>query len=357
MTKQDLQATIAATHPFPFVFEVAGGSPRQGATWDELPKTTQSVVPEETLREVLRKAARSLGVTISREAARTDRELRERDGRTSRSADAADWLVFFGFHQDDDDDVIVERDGIPIRNWNTRIHRRVVVVRDAGGAAVWKRPPFDATVAELMDAHSIGLIEGDPLQIYLVPSIPQGAFGLGGEWNLFVEHLKTLWNATSAASTLGGAAAAGFLLKELIERRGKRATEAISRRSTAWTERGGAPGDLVNLLAAKPRTTEDIAGLLGCTGDEAEAILWALGFAFNEDSRTWIQGGDETAQLIEDDIELSFTDVLEWPEAEGLYREAVEKRLRDVREGRKPLPAAEERKTMRDRYFKRRNGR
>jgi hypothetical protein len=230
-----------------------------------------------------------------------------------------------------------------------------VVVRNEDGAAVWKRPPFDATVAELLDAHSAGLIEGDPLQIYLVPSIPQGAFGLGGEWNLFIEHLKTLWDATSAASTLGGAAAAGFLLKDLIERRGKHATEAISRRSPAWTERGGAPGDLVNLLAAQPRTTEEIAGLLGCAGNEAEAILWALGFAFDEDSTTWIQGGDETARLIVDDIELSLTDVLEWPGAEGLYRDAVEKRLGELGEGRKPPPAAEERKAMRDRYFERRD--
>lgn len=352
ITRPELKVTIAATHPFPFVFEIAGGSPPQGATWEELPKTTQRVDPDETLRDVLRKAARSLGVSINQEAAGTDEELRKRDGRPIRSADPADWLVFFGFRQDDDDEVI-ERNGIPIRNWNTRIHRRVVVVRNADGQAVWRRPPFDATVAELIDAHSVGLIDGDPLQIYLVPSIPQGAFGLGGEWNLFIEHLKTLWDVTNAASTLGGAAAAGILVKEVIKRRGKRATEAVERRSPDWTERGGAPGDLVNLLAANPRTTDEIAGLLGCTSNEAEAILWAFGFAFDQSSGRWVHGGDEAAQFIADDIELSFTDVLAWPNAEGRYREVAEKRVRELAKRGKASSAEEDRKAMRDRYFKR----
>jgi hypothetical protein len=348
----ELQATIAATHPFPFVFEIADGEPPQGATWGQLPKVTQRVDPDETLRDVLRKAARSLGITINQKAARTDEELRKQDGRPIRSVDSVDWLVFFGFRQDDDDEVI--RPGeIPVRNWNTRIHRRVVVVRNTEGHAVWKRPPFEATVAELIDAHSVGLIDGDPLQIYLVPSIPQGAFGLGGEWNLFIEHLKTLWDVANVASTLGGAAATGILVKEVVKRRGMRATETVEQRSTDWTERGGTPGDLVNLLAAKPRTTDEIASLLGCMSNEAEAILWAFGFALDQSSGRWVRGGDEAAQFIADDIELSFTDILAWPNAEGRYRELAEKRFRELAEQGEASSAEADRAAMRDRYFKR----
>jgi hypothetical protein len=228
-----------------------------------------------------------------------------------------------------------------------------VVVRNADGHAVWKRPPFEATVAELIDAQSAGLIDGDPLQIYLVPSIPQGAFGIGGEWNLFIEHLKTLWDVASAASTLGGAASAAILVKEVVKRRSKQATETIEQRSPDWTERGGAPGDLVNLLAARPRTTDEIASLLGCPSDEAEAILWAFGFTFDQSSRRWARGGDKAAQFIADDIELSFTDVLAWPDAEGRYREVAEKRFRELAEQGKAVPAEEDRAAMRDRYFKR----
>ena len=227
--------TVAATHPFSPVFEIGRGAPAQGADWAALPKTAVRTKKEETLRDVLRAASRELEVSVSEEVVQMEARLRGEQGMPVRSGDIGDWLVFVGFRREDDDEIAAEYDGIKIRNWNSRINQHVVVVRNEKGRATWRRPPFDATIGELLDARDAGLIDGDPRQVYLVPSIPQGAFGLGGEWQHFVDNLKILWEVTDAIGQVGGAASAVYWLKTLTERRTKGAEEAIETHGAEWT--------------------------------------------------------------------------------------------------------------------------
>lgn len=347
----EVVVTVAATHPFAPVFEIGRDAPAQGADWAGLPKTTVHAQRDETLRDILRTAGRKLEVSVSREVVQMDAGFRAEQGIPARSSDIGDWLVFVGFRREDDDDIAAEYDGIKIRNWNSRINQRVVVVRDEKGRATWRRPPFDATIGELLDAREAGLIDGDPRQVYLVPSIPQGAFGLGGEWQHFVDNLKILWEVTDAIARVGGAASAVYWLKTLTERRSKGAEEAIEAHGAEWTERGAAPADVVNLLAARPRTKEEIAALLGCTDNEAEAVLWTLGCTYDKATNLWNPRGDPVAELIADDISLGFTDILASRELDEKFKTMIDSRLRRFLETGEMPSLEDDRRELRDNYF------
>jgi hypothetical protein len=45
-------------------------------------------------------------------------------------------------------------------------------------------------------------------------------------------------------------------------------------------------------------TADQLAPLLGCTEDEAEAVLWATGFALTPEGGRWEDAGDEAAQML-----------------------------------------------------------
>jgi hypothetical protein len=68
-----------------------------------------------------------------------------------------------------------------------------------------------------------------------------------------------------------------------------------------WELRLARPQDLFEYLSARPRTTAEVASLLGCSDPEAGALLWGLGFA--HDGRVWTSAGDEAARVLSDSIQ------------------------------------------------------
>lgn len=321
-----VDVTVALLPPFPFVFSVDGDIPEHNTPWPELPKAQVLARPQDSLRDVLRQACKRLGVTLNPEAFVT--EPTTRNGSPLSREDAADKLVFVAFRQDDDDVVIADDGFGPILKRESRTNATVLVVRDQHGHAVWRRPPFDASMAELIDAHDAGLLEGDPLQVYLIPSIPQGDLGLLGQWHDFNQVLNVLWEVTDAAATLGGAWGLALGLKEVRQRRSRKAADTVRRLAPTWSKRGAAPVDLIRLLAARPRKSREIAILLGCSLDEAEAILWALGFSHDASINCWRFRGDAAAQLIADDIDLSMHGMFGFPKRRRRrYRKLARERL------------------------------
>ena len=229
-----------------------------------------------------------MGVSLSRSV----RESRDAADAASgvglaRAEQLADMLVYAAFRHEDDDERTQGAYGFLRREEPDRRHT-VIVVRDQAGRAVWRRPPFEATIAELVDAHKLGLLEGDPLRPYLVLVIPQGEIGLLGEWTQLQQQLETAWHLTGALATVLGVFSGIDWVKKQLARHSGAAGEVVKTHAPDWKSRGAAPRDLRELIASRPRSTEEIAALLDCTETEAEAILWALGFAPRGPEGTWV---------------------------------------------------------------------
>ncbi len=119
-------------------------------------------------------------------------------------------------------------------------------------------------------------------------------------------------------------------LAEVRRRRSAKASSAVERHGPAWAERGVAPSDLLQLLASRQRSTAEVSSLLGCTAEEAEALLWGLGFAHDPATGTWVHRGDEIARFLADDIELSFADAISMLGDQGLLGELAANRLTQI---------------------------
>jgi hypothetical protein len=266
----DVQMTVAVTRPFPLLFEVPD-APSDDAPWDELPQTTVAATPDERLRDVLRRAADRIGVRLTADAMDAHRRGADESVGSFPSEHAAHHLVYVGFWRPDDDDLIDAGEGAPaMRRRLVRLETTVLIVRDDAGRAVWRRPGLDATVAELLDAHAAGLLEGDPLRPYLIPSTPQGEpAAMVGEWVRFVESLRVLWHVAEALATVGGAWAFVELLKAARKRRQPATLQAIERHAADWGgARGGTrrPLPLPHRQAAKLGRDGRAAGLLARRG-------------------------------------------------------------------------------------------
>jgi len=137
-------------------------------------------------------------------------------------------------------------------------------------------------VDELLASSRAGLIDGDPRIPCLWLCYPQGGAGPG-----FWADLVSTWNTLQPALDLVGA---GLLASEVIGRIRKRlgrAEETLPDRFDGlWTTRLGRPQDLLDYLSTGPRTTEEVAGLLGCQPNEAEAVLWSMGFVARNNAWT-----------------------------------------------------------------------
>jgi hypothetical protein len=282
-----LLATVAGTPAGQGIFQYDKGGPDWHAPWADLPKAELVVTPDESLRRVLTRAAEELGVSLTAGAARAHEHNRPSGSAPSGPEAVIETTAYVAFHRPDDDDPPEVPEGMARRDERSRKHT-VLVVRDGEGRAVWRRPPLDATIGELLDAGEAGLLEGDPLELYLVLSIPQGGIGGYAEWQQLQQALEAAWHLRGLFGELITYLSFIGAVSRWAKRRSNKGAEAVERHSADWARRGAAPADLENLLAARPRGSTEVAALLGCSREEAEAILWALGFVPRKDG-TWIR--------------------------------------------------------------------
>lgn len=277
-----LRVTVAGTPTGP-TFGYEGEEPSPGASWAQLPKATILAEPSETLATVLDRAAEALGVIVPPVVTKIRANLRAEEGEPAAPSErVSDGLYYAAFHLPDDDEPRQVPEGMLRRDARSR-RPTVLVVRDPDGRALWRRPPFAATIGELLDAHAVGLLEGDPLEPYLVLSIPQGAVDVLSEWRHLQDALETGWQLRGAALELITLFSFIAAVRTWIRRHSAKAAEAVERNAPDWAARGAAPEDLRSLLASRPRRGSEIAALLGCSEGEAEAILWGLGFSPQRD--------------------------------------------------------------------------
>lgn len=150
---------------------------------------------------------------------------------------------------------------------------------------------------QLLRSAEAGTIEGDPLRPYLVAEPGWGDMP-PVDWPTTYEALKIVWEAVEVVATVGGAVASIKLVRDQVRKRVETGREAIDAHYSDWTQRSQRPDQFISLMAMRPWTAEELARLLDCSSAEAEAMLWCLGFAYDEAAGGWRPGADEAARAI-----------------------------------------------------------
>lgn len=166
---------------------------------------------------------------------------------------------------------------------------------DKAGRVVWRRQWTSVRVHELLDAADHGLVEGDPEHLYLILPTAFGDFP-GFDW----EHvIACLWIVREVIGTLSDTSSAVDLFKLLRARLKKRTegVEVVAARAVDWKSRGAAPSDLHRMLSRSSRSSSEVAALIGCTDQEAEAVLWFLGASYNDNDGKWYWNRTEEDRL------------------------------------------------------------
>jgi hypothetical protein len=133
-------------------------------------------------------------------------------------------------------------------------------------------------VDELVASSQAWLFEGDPRVPCPWFCYPQGGGGLG-----FLTDLVSTWETLKTVVEIAGVGLGIVEIGRRIRERMNRGERVIpSRFDAGWSERLGRPQDLVGSLSGEARTADDVAKLLRCNPNEAEGILWSMGFVFED---------------------------------------------------------------------------
>lgn len=173
---------------------------------------------------------------------------------------------------------------------------------DDRGRARWVPPPHDVPLADVLRAADQGFLYGDPhrMHIALVPPVGDGVLP---DWPTIGHALELLKTVAEYLSIPGGVAATAAVLKGRLKIRGPVAASTVERRSPTWHRQGADPYAFEEWLARGAWRPEQICQHLECSVEEAEAVLWAFGFAACEDGR-WRREVDEEAQLLADNMRM-----------------------------------------------------
>jgi hypothetical protein len=247
-------------------------------------KVTLQVEPDETLGDVLRRAALHWSTMVGAHVA---------------------------FYRPEDE-------GSPPRRMGP-----VVPLIDEHGRVTFGHYFGDVRYVDLLRSADAGALDGDPRRPYLIlqPGIGNGVLP---DWHTIQTIWQTVEYVATALATAGGAGAALLGAKKAtIDRLRKRAKDTqavVAEKSEDWVSRNGEPYDFGEWLDDRPWLPAEIAPLLACTEGEAEAVLWAFGFAPSE-SGLWRKNATEEARLCAETTRLA---------VQGYTHEASEAELRAV---------------------------
>jgi hypothetical protein len=185
----------------------------------------------------------------------------------------------------------------PIRRSKGRLLLGELTVVDRDGHAIFGVHDLRTVrVSDLLRSAEAGTIEGDPLRPYLILDDGWGD-APPADWATVHAGLEVAWEVLKAAAVITGAATGAMKAREwLLERLG-RSREALQA-NTEWAQRGYRPDQFESLLLTRTWQTAELAGLLGCTEEQAEGVLWTLGYAFNEEDGTWESDEAEGGEIM-----------------------------------------------------------
>lgn len=253
---------------FPPVFALAGSTPETLPGDDERPYGEATVEGRltESLAEVLDRAAVLLGLTYL------------------HGSSAAEGVAWIRFRESDDDRFA----------YDSRLQwARQLTVLDADGRLRLGRRLDQVTVADLLRTAERGLIDGDPLQPYLVPTVPAGGVEPWSlDWSSLIGNLQLFWTALGAVTTVDGTVSIARGLRERL----RRAPEVLAERQLM---EGGTPELLWDVFQHRPVLPDDAAEWLRCSREDAEALLLALGLDDRGDG-LWAPSASDDASVMRD---------------------------------------------------------
>lgn len=178
-----------------------------------------------------------------------------------------------------------------------RLTDRPVLV-DTKGLAVWGNGLYGKTTyAQLRAAAEASAFPGDPSQIYLNVRLAPAGGEAFIEWELVIQAWDIAWKVVAALGAASGAHDLVVKVKNRLD-----GYRVVEKKTEDWLRRHGAADLVAEMLDGEPWSARDLAGLLGCTTDEAEEILALYGYG-KESGERWIYvGGDEWLGLESTDL-------------------------------------------------------
>jgi len=175
---------------------------------------------------------------------------------------------------------------------NPRRASPTVPLVDDAGRVTWRHYWYEPTYGELLRSGEAGALNGDPRRPYLLLEPGRGN-GFLSDWPTILTVLVAVRYALGLVADMDGAAS----VVDRLRRKTRAASDVIEAKGDDWSSRNGDPYDVAEWLDDRPWLPADLVPLLGCTEDQAEAMLWAFGFA-QADSGLWRRNADEEARLL-----------------------------------------------------------
>jgi hypothetical protein len=242
--------------------------------WSARRRASLSVESNEPMGRILERAAAALDLFDERDWSKLE-EWRPPDGET-----------FFGTGRF----IALRNDASPIPLVE-RLTQSVTLV-DETGRARWGAWLYEATYAEIRAAAEAGALAGDPTMVYLnVRPTPAG----GGElieWELLLQIWRVAWDI---AVKLAAANELHDLYRKIRDRLDGSAV--VASKTEDWLRRNGYAYHIEHMLGGEPWSARDLAGLCGCTVDEAGRILALYGYEEQEPGEWFYAAGIEQLGL------------------------------------------------------------
>lgn len=134
-------------------------------------------------------------------------------------------------------------------------------------------PGSGTPLGDLIRAHDVGLLAGDPRDMVVRPQPPTAGVG-GAGWDTFVDALEVLWNVAGDLGKIAEAGAGAKLALHLFRKAG----DVLSRHANSLDEAGIRPTELRRFLALRAWTTHELATALAITDAEVYDLMPGLGF-------------------------------------------------------------------------------
>jgi hypothetical protein len=271
--------------------EMLGSEAERTRDWDDREKVELEVADDETLSAILSRAGTKLGV-------------KPYDGKSGAPAP-----TFFAQYSEEGD-----------RQF-TGLTPALNLVDDQGRVR-WGVMYDGVTYGDLVRATEAQAIAGDPRRLYYCtyPGIGNGVLVT------LAQYATAIFVVMNVVSALEGTVSFGERVRDALRTRLGAAKQTLDAHGFDWEQRNGEPHAINAMLGDRPWHPVDLAGLLGCSDEEAQAVLWAFGFAQDE-AGLWRRGVDETARVLEtllDEIQLAYS------LGHGDFQETVETRARHV---------------------------
>jgi hypothetical protein len=166
----------------------------------------------------------------------------------------------------------------------------------------WVGSPFDFPFGDVVRAAESGFLYGDPTRFHiaLVPPVGDGVLP---DWTAIVHALEVMKTVGEILAIPGGVVESAALIRRRLKARSDAAAEAVKARSPRWHQMGADPYAFEEWLTGGAWRPEEIAAVIDCSDEEAEAILWAFGFARSKDG-SWRQELGEEARLLADNMRM-----------------------------------------------------